>query len=168
MHSWIFGVNVCLSLFNVRIPVLFYVKLSLFSHLFLFPPCPPQLELPFGASAGSNLVICLFYSCSLVFVFSFCLNKKAWRFGRFVAQGSLRKAMTPFQKVRASCDLIGHPTSTRLDARNGPLYRIPGALVSNPSVCGNEKNRGLRSGERLTTVCRSRQERTCNAQIEFS
>ena len=76
MHSWIFGVNVCLSLFNVRILVSFYVKLSLFSHLFLFPLCPPQLELPFGASAGSNCVLCSFYSCSLVFVFSICLNKK--------------------------------------------------------------------------------------------
>ena len=66
MHSWIFGVNVCLSLFNMRILVSFYVKLSLFSHLFLFPPCPPQLELQFGASAGSNCVLCSFYSCSLV------------------------------------------------------------------------------------------------------
>ena len=58
----------------------------------------------------------------------------ARRFGRFVAQGSHRKAMTTRSKnLGRVATSSATPSSTRLD-ESRPLYRNPGALVSNPSV----------------------------------
>ena len=102
--------------------------------------------------------------CKLIRVRTFLLRPysrypgyTAGRFGRVVAQGSLRKAMTPFQKVSGELRVLGHSDQYRLD-ESRPLKPSPPArwyqtlrymFLRRTGACG--------SGERLTAVCRSQQ-----------
>ena len=91
------------------------------------------------------------------------------RFGRFRSPRQPPQAMaTRSKKYRASHGSSATPISTAW-TRVGPLYRVPRLVGTKAFGMSSWEEPGLAEVEmRPTTVCRSRQERQCNAQVEVS